>query len=208
MPFKPYLLILSIVCAALTACGDKAVETSPEPAQETDTNGDDTNTTSPDTEITPDASESDLNIVAGRSIGAAELGQTFAEIKAVLGEPNTARGYNRMILGTWSALGLEINFSSPLSFEIDDTAIALAMNTVTETGFSGDVIPGMEKSQVENVLGISTDETLGFSFYAEGIVVEYDENNVASKVGIYAPYVVRTEPPEMLPAATTMDAPQ
>ena len=208
MPFKPYLPILSIVFAALFGCGDKAVETSPEPAQETETSGDDTSTTSPDTETTPDASESDLNIVAGTSIGAAQLGQTYAQIKAVLGEADTARGYNRMILGTWSALGLEINFSSPLSFEIDDTAIALAMNTVTETGFSGDVIPGMEKSQVENVLGVSTDETLGFSFYAEGIVVEYDENNVASKVGIYAPYVVRTEPPEMLPAVTTMDAPQ
>ena len=113
-----------------------------------------------------------------------------------------------MILGTWSALGLEINFSSPLTYEIDDTGIALAMNTVTETGFSGSVIPGMEKSQVENAIGVSTDETLGFAFYAEGIVVEYDDNDVVTKVGIYAPYVVRTEPPVMLPAATTMEAPQ
>lgn len=201
MPFKPYLLILSIVFASLAACGDKAVETSPEPVQETDT-------TSPDTETTPDESDSELSIVAGTSIGAAQLGQTYAQIKAVLGEADTARGYNRMILAAWSAHGLEINFSSRLSFEIDDTAIALAMNTVTETGFSGDVIPGMDKSQVETALGVSNDETLGFSFYAEGIVVEYDENSVVSKVGIYPPYVVRTTPPEMLPAATTMDAPQ
>ena len=208
MPFKSYLLILSIVFAALSGCGDKAVETSPEPAQETDTTGDETNTTSPEPETTPDEAESDLEIVAGKSIGAAELGQTYGQIKAALGEADTARGYNRMILGTWNALGLEINFSSPLQFGIDDTAIALAMNTVTDTGFSGDVIPGMEKSQVESVLGVSTDETLGFSFYAEGIVVEYNEDNTAKKVGIYAPYVVRTEPPEMLPAATTMDAPQ
>ena len=208
MPFKPYLLILSIAFAALSGCGDKAAETSPEPAQATDTTGDDTTTTSPDPETTPDETESGLEIVAGKSIGSAELGQTYGEIKALIGEADTARGFNRMILGSWSALGLEINFSSPLKFEIDDTAIALAMNTVTETGFSGDVIPGMEKSQIENVLGVSSDETLGFSFYAEGIVIEYDEDNLATKVGIYAPYVVRTEPPEMLPAATTMDAQQ
>ena len=72
-------------------------------------------------------------------------------------------------------------------FEISDSAIALAMNTVSETGFTGVATPGMEKSQIENELGVSTDETLGFSFYQEGIVVEYDENNISTKIGVYAP---------------------
>ena len=56
------------------------------------------------------------------------------------------------------------------------------MNTVSDTGFTGVATPGMEKSQIENELGVSTDETLGFSFYQEGIVVEYDENNISTKL--------------------------
>ena len=213
MPLKPFLLTLSIACASLMSCGDKSNGVNSDPVNQTDTTGDDVTNTSPgdttDTEPS-DTGEpaSTLNIVVGTSVGEAQLGQSFAEIKAVLGEPDTARGYNRMIICAWAALGLEISFSSPLDFEIDDSAIALAMNTVTESGFSGDAIPGMTKSQIENAIGISTDETQGFSFYAEGIVVEYDENNIAIKVGIYAPYVVRAEPPEMLPATTTMDEAQ
>ncbi len=207
MPLKPYLLTLTVACACLIGCGDKTNDVSEEASNQTDTTGDDTTNTSPTdtTEPEPDDSDTNLNIVTGTSIGEAQLGQTFAEIKSVFGEPDTARGYNRMIIANWGALGVDVTFASPLMFEIDDSAIALAMNTITDSGFSGDAIPGMTKSEVEAAIGVSNDETLGFSFYAEGIVVEYDEDNVAAKIGIYAPYVVRTEPPEMLPAATTMD---
>ena len=213
MPSKPYLLMIMITCTALIGCGDKSNEISPEPNNPVDTTTD-ANTdpsTTDSTETNPEETETSagpLLIVAGQGIGGAELGTTFAEVRSVLGEPDTARGYNRMILCSWATLGMDITFSSPLDFEISDSAIALAMNTVSDTGFTGVATPGMEKSQIENALGVSTDETLGFSFYQEGIVVEYDENNISTKIGVYAPYVVRAEPPVMLPAATSMDEAQ
>jgi hypothetical protein len=110
-----------------------------------------------------------------------------------------------MIIAAWPQLGLEIFFASELDFAINDGAWAMSMNTTQDNGFTGSAIPGMSRSQIETAVGTTHDETLGFAFYECGLVVQYDEDNIATQVGVVPAYIKRTTPPVMLPASSTME---
>ena len=206
---RPSLLLAFIAACLLLGCGAG----SPEPSSPDSQTGSATPTPSSD-ENQADADDEDTNvedapttlaIVEGLGIGGVEIGDTFAEVKAILGEPESPMGYNRMIVASWPQLGLEIFFASELAFEINDAAWAMSMNTTQGDGFSGSAIPGMIRSQIETAVGTTNDETLGYAFYECGLVVQYDENNIATQLGVVPSYIKRTQPPVMLPASTTME---
>jgi hypothetical protein len=204
---RPSLLLALIAACLLLGCGAGNPEpASPDsqtgsatPPSSSDDNEAGDNTTNVDDSLSP------LAIVEGEGIGGAKIGDTFAEITAVLGQPDPPTGYNRMIIASWPQLGLEVFFASELDFAINDAAWAMSMNTTLDTGYSGAAMPGMNRSQIETAVGTTNDETLGFAFYECGLVVQYDENNIATQVGVVPAYIKRTSPPVMLPASTTME---
>ncbi|MBT6433820.1 MAG: hypothetical protein HOK28_12045, partial [Deltaproteobacteria bacterium] len=174
------LLLAFIAACLLLGCGAGSPESS-SPDSQTDSGA--PTPSSDDNQADTDANDEDTNvegapatlaIVEGLGIGGVEIGDTFAEIKAILGEPESPMGYNRMIVASWPQLGLEIFFASELDFEINDAAWAMSMNTTQGDGFSGSAIPGMNRSQIETEVGTTNDETLGYAFYECGLVVQYD----------------------------------
>jgi hypothetical protein len=200
----PLLLLALVAASLLPGCGAANPEPSASDSQI------DSTTPAPsgdanDIGADEDNSVADLAIVEGQSIGAAKIGDTFAEITALLGEPEPPMGYNRMIIAAWPQLGLEIFFASELDFAINDAAWAMSMHTTQDNGFSGSAIPGMSRSQIETAVGTTNDETLGFAFYECGLVVQYNEDNIATQVGVVPAYIKRATPPVMLPASTTME---
>lgn len=206
---RPSLLLTFITACLLLGCGAGTQEpfspdsqtdsATPAPSSNGDETGADDEVTNVEDAPTP------LAIIEGVGIGGVEIGDTFAEVKAILGEPESPMGYNRMIVASWPQLGLEIFFASELAFEINDDAWAMSMSTTQGDGFTGSAIPGMIRSQIETTVGTTNDETLGYAFYECGLVVQYDEGNIATQIGVVPSYIKRTQPPVMLPASTTME---
>ncbi len=145
-----------------------------------------------------------LEIKAGEGIGDIKVGMKYSEIKTLVGEVDTQMGFNRLVTAEYKSLGLELVFSSPDLMELKDDAILISIGAMEDGSFSGNVVPGMSRSDIEDILTGDKEDTGDYVFYPAGISVHYEDDE-AVLVGVFPAYELQYDPPEMKPCSTTIN---
>ena len=166
----------------------------------------------PSTEMTESNPESetpeeDMSLIRpGQSIGPVQIGVTYAELIEELGEFDNAMGYRRNILGTYAELGIEVALTSAEEFTPSLDAVVVAIGTLVGKGnFAGPILPGMSGEELDEAIGDTESDVIGnFIFLPTGISIQTNEDGGVERVGIYPAYTIRTEPPAMVPASTSL----
>ncbi len=188
-PKRSLTTSLYAICAAsvVISCGDKDTETQ-EGAD--DVRVEDTGS---DGKATP------LSIAPGTGIGPVRVGMTYAELQALVPQPTSQMGFNRMVIGSWTDLGLDVVFASSEETQISDDAVVVAAGAKAPGSFKGAVLPGMSRSDVVAALGESEEAVEEYVYYEVGLSVQYaaDEQTVEA-VGIFSPYELEPNPPKMI----------
>lgn len=140
-----------------------------------------------------------LLIMPGNSIGAIGLGMTYAQMREAFGEIPQAIGFRKLYIVPYPEFGLEVVYASGSETGLSDDAWVMAVGTTGTEGFTGDVVPGMTRSEVEISYGIAPEEARGHAFYPSGVSVKYEDDRVV-RVGIFKPYEIRLVPPPMAQA--------
>ena len=155
--------------------------------------------------VPPSPVEERLEIRAGECIGTVCLGMTYAELLAEVGELEEARGYRRIILGRYSDLGIEVSLASPDEFVATPDALVVAVGTLEGTSFDGVILPGMSAAELVAGIGDTPADVAGkYLFLPTGMSVLTGDDGSVERVGIFASYTIRREPPAMIHASTTM----
>lgn len=150
----------------------------------------------PDETPDDDSSMNSMLIEPGIGVGGLKVGMTYKQVKEVIGEPESSMGFNRLILADYKVLGLELLIASPDLTTPVDSAKLMAIGAKTGGNFSGMAIPGMSKEQITAAAGSEGEDTGKFVYYPAGFSVEYVEN-IAVNIGIFNPYILSYDPPEM-----------
>ena len=146
-----------------------------------------------------------LEIVPGAGIGPVRIGMRYAEVRSALGPLEGAFASDRLAFGRYSTLGLEVVLVSAEDGNVSDDALVVGVGALTQEGFTGPLVPGTSRSELERVFGAPDDEAGETDFYQEGFSVEYDAD-VVLKVGVFGSYTNDPLAPEMRPALTRMEA--
>lgn len=141
-----------------------------------------------------------LVIVPGKSVGPAALEMTFAEVKAVLGEPSLTLASSRVGFVQYEALGIEMAVTTPSPTVVEEDAIIIAIGVSKAEGFSGLPLVGQARAEVEATLGAPSDEVGPIAYYPTGASVEWSDTGTAVRVAVTPEYTNAPDAPEMTPA--------
>jgi len=150
-----------------------------------------------------DAAAGGRAIVAGERIGAIALGMRWDEVVDVLGLP-PADPVVLVRLGhaSWPAHDLEAVLTSPDDAVLAGDAVVIAIGATAPADFTGPSRPGLDRAAIEDALGAAPETYGGRDYYPDGVAIEYGAGEVATRVGVVAPYTLAPEPPPMQPAQT------
>ncbi len=140
----------------------------------------------------------DHEIAPGIGIGPAAIGAQYSDFVDVHGEPDALISYRRVFFATWAAHGLELVLTSSDDLAPSPDAEVIAVGTKAFDGFSGAVLPGMTRAEVETTIGISPDPVDLVHFYPLGLSVVYAGDDTVMQVTVFPAYTIRAEPPDMM----------
>lgn len=143
-------------------------------------------------------------VIPGVGVGNVEIGMKYSQIKDLIGAPDSEMGFNRLVTTDYKTLSLELVFTSPDLALLKDDAVLIAMGAKSGGAFSGKVIPGMTRDEIEKVFTGEKEDTGDYVFYPEGFSVQY-ENNVSVLIGVFPPYKLSYSPPEMINCKTSKE---
>lgn len=134
----------------------------------------------------------------GIGIGEVTVGATYAELRARLGELEELSPFNRIILGAYPALGLELMLASGAQTTLSEDAvlISVALRGPSPVPTDG-AQPGWTRAQIEAVLGVAPESLGEYAYYPDGISVAYGDGDRADAVAVFAPYTLAPVPPPM-----------
>ena len=137
-------------------------------------------------------------IIAGVGIGPVQLGETYGQLVDEIGSPDSSFEYFRVIFAVWFELGIEVVFSSGEEAILMDDSIVVSVGTKLSEGYSGPVIPGMNRTEAEAVIGRCADVVDGVHCYhPTGLYLGFDSLDSIHTVAIHPAYTIRSQPPEM-----------
>jgi hypothetical protein len=193
------LLVFAMLSSLIVGCGvDNSGQS--EDSETTDNNGSESEHGS-DTESDSEP-QTPLPITPGVGIGDFVLGKTYAEIRAVFGgQASDGLTFNRMSSVSFSEQKVDAFFLSSQDSVLSDDAILVAVGANQGGAFTGTVIPGMTKTSIDAADTDPKESGAKYTFYPKGYSVQY-ENDIATVVGVFAPYTLAYEPPPMEPAKT------
>ena len=141
----------------------------------------------------------DLSITPGAGIGEVQVGMTYAGLRATLGEPDSLSLQSRIALAGYDDFGIEVLFTTANNTEVTDDAVAIAVGARPTRGVAhrGCPRPGQSRAEIEAELGEAPEVVGAYHYYPVGVSVEYDSDEVAFAVGVFAPYALAPEPPPM-----------
>ena len=145
--------------------------------------------------------EESVAIRPGEGIGPVNLGATYGDLRAAIGEAANPFPSNRIVVAVYDTPAVEVVFATPDNVLVDD-AVVIAVGTRSSGDFTGDVTPGLTRAEVETRLGVAPDLATDdqYAFYPSGITLRYIDERVFS-VGVVPPYTLAPDPPPMQPAA-------
>lgn len=137
----------------------------------------------------------------GAAIGDVAVGARYDEVRARFGELEDLQPFNRIVLGSYPALGLELMLASAEQTTVSDDAvvISVALRGLSPVPTEG-VQPGMTRAEIEAVLGEAPEALGEVDYYPAGISVEYGDDGRATGVGVFAAYTLAPVPPPMTQA--------
>ena len=190
---KLFVLLMVMVVSSLQGCGGSPKEDAAN-SGETPSGGEDSGADQVDDRPV-------LEITPGVGIGPVELGGTYGDLVAVYGEPDSMVDYYRIFFATWLELGVEVVVGSSRDDAPERESRIVSVGTRLPEGFSGVVIPGMSRSEADEVLGPCLDvidDT--HCYHSAGVYLGYDADGLIKTVAIHPPYTLRPDPPELEPA--------
>lgn len=155
-------------------------------------------------ETADDVPSVNMDIRPGEGIGSVSIGMKYSRVKELLGEPASQMGFNRLVTAQYSSLFLELVFASPDLAELKDDAVLIAAGALTGGNFSGKALPGMTKDEISSAVKEDNEDTGSYVFYPSGFSVQY-ENSKAVLIGVFSPYKISYDPPEMEKCKTTAE---
>lgn len=138
-------------------------------------------------------------VLAGVGISEVQVGQTYAVVRAKLGDAETV-GSNRLVFARYPSRGLELVFASTEAPTLKDDSFVVAVGVQRGATCEGTPCPGQARDAIEAALGAADDLAGTNVFYARGLSVTYGADNKASQVSAFAPYAVEGAPKEMTAA--------
>ena len=139
-------------------------------------------------------------ITPGIGIGPAVIGESYWGFVDSYGHPDAVIAYQRVFFATWYSLGLELVIASSDDAEPSLDSVVISVGTKAFDGFSGPVVPGMDRAEVQAVLGTSPEPVDATHFYPRGAGVVYGLDDTVMQITVFPAYSTRSEPPEMLAA--------
>ncbi|MBR58012.1 MAG: hypothetical protein CMH54_08310 [Myxococcales bacterium] len=150
-----------------------------------------------------------IEVVPGVSVGGIEIGMSLDELKAILGDPDTEFGFQRLITLRFNAAKLEVLLTSSEPSVASADARVRGVTTLGNTVLSGDLIRGVERTVLEAQFGAATMESRGILYFVEdGLSVEMDADNRAIRYSVWPAYFLEKEIPPMVAAKTQMGEPR
>ena len=147
-------------------------------------------------------------LVPGVQMGPVKLGMTYLEVIDMLGEPDSAFPFQRIITLTYKRYGLQVVVTSSNATQASDDALVCSLATQASAELEGDFQHGMSRDEVEARLGEPLLTTRGVSHFPTfGLAVKFDDEEQATQFALWEPYEPQVDPPEMLSAQTEMPEP-
>lgn len=155
-------------------------------------------------EITDDGLSAEMDIRPGDGVGPVNIGMKYSSVKELIGEPSSQMGFNRLVTAQYSSFFLELVFASPDLAELKDDAVLISIGALSGGNFSGKALPGMTKDEISSAVKEDNEDAGSYVFYPSGFSVQY-ENNKAILIGVFSPYKISYDPPEMEKCKTTAE---
>jgi len=128
---------------------------------------------------------------------------TLEQVLNLLGEPDSQFGFQRLINLRYNDLALEILFTSSEANTASEDAVVRAVSTLPGASVSGEVPLGLSRMELEERWGAPGIESEPVAYFEEeGLAVEFNSEDKAVRYGVWPPYSLTPEAPEMLPALT------
>jgi len=139
-----------------------------------------------------------VDVRPGVGIGPIDLGATYAELEASVGELEQLAPFNRIVLGRYPALGIDVLLASAEQTSLSPDAIVLAVGLRAADGVTvtGALVPGATRDAIEAELGAAPEEIEDIAYYPAGTSIEFD-GDVVEKIGVFASYELAPIPPPM-----------
>jgi len=116
--------------------------------------------------------------VPGARIGNVELGQRYYEVRSLLGAPSTEPvTLVRLGHARWSEPPIDVLFTSPDETTLTDGAVVIGVGQTVSAS----------RDTVESKYGTSTDRYNGHDYYANGLAVDYGDDDVADRIAVFTP---------------------
>jgi hypothetical protein len=136
-------------------------------------------------------------IAPGQGIGPVSLGMRYHELRDAVGPLASPSQQNRIVVGRYPELGLEVVLTSGSELEVTDDARVIAVGArVAGDIWEGAPRPGQRRADIEAALGPAPEVIGDVHYWEAGVSVELGPGDTAELVAVFAPYTLAPVPAE------------
>ena len=128
----------------------------------------------------------EIELVPGLSAGPVQLGMTYEELVAAVGEPDGRFAFQRVVTLKYKTYALEVVLASSDANEPTPDARVISMTTLPGAKVRGDIAPGMTREEAIARMGEPTAQDRGVAYFpSSGISIKFDSADFAVQIATW-----------------------